>query len=129
MGNNEATKEDVNKDLKNHFKPEFLNRIDEIIMFNSLDDLVVYKIIDKFIKQLKNRLADKQIYISLSPNAKDIIAREGYDPTFGARPLKRYIQSNIETLIAKSMIQGTIGAGAHVTIDYQDNQFYLQKAN
>lgn len=129
MGNNEATKQDVNTDLKNHFKPEFLNRIDEIIMFNSLDDLVVYKIIDKFIMQLKNRLADKQIHISLSSNAKDIIAREGYDPTFGARPLKRYIQSNIETLIAKSMLQGTISAGAHVTIDYQDNQFYLQKAN
>lgn len=129
IGNNEATKQDVNKELKNHFKPEFLNRIDEIIMFNLLDDLVVYKIIDKFIKQLKNRLADKQIHISLSSNAKEVIAREGYDPTFGARPLKRYIQSNIETLIAKSMIQGTISAGAHVTIDYQDNQFYLQKAN
>lgn len=129
MGNNEATKQEVNTDLKNHFKPEFLNRIDEIIMFNSLDDLVVYKIIDKFIKQLKHRLSDKQIHISLSSNAKDTIAREGYDPTFGARPLKRYIQSNIETLIAKSMIQGTISAGAHVTIDYQDNQFYLQKAN
>ena len=129
MGNNEATKQEVNNDLKNHFKPEFLNRIDEIIMFNSLNDLVVYEIIDKFIKQLTDRLADKQIYISLSSNAKDTIAREGYDPTFGARPLKRYILSNIETLIAKSMIEGTISTGAHVAVEYQDGQFYLQKAN
>lgn len=128
-GNNTETQKEVNNELKLHFKPEFLNRIDEIVMFNSLDETVLYQIIDKFIGQLASRLADKKITISLTLEAKERVAIEGYDPTFGARPLKRYIQSNIETLVAKEMIQGVVMAGAHVTIDYINGQFMLQKAN
>lgn len=128
-GNTVETQKEVNNELKMHFKPEFLNRIDEIVMFNSLDASVVHQIIDKFINQLATRLADKKITISLTSVTKEVIAKEGYDPTFGARPLKRYIQSNIETLVAKGMIQGIIKAGSHVSVDYQNQQFYIQKSN
>ena len=84
----------------------------------------VNKIIDKFIKQLSDRLSDKKIVISVSDRAKAVISEQGYDITFGARPLKRFIQSNIETLIAREMIKGTIKNGSSVTVDY-DNGFKL----
>lgn len=124
-GNNEETQKEVQMELKAHFKPEFLNRIDETILFNSLDASVVSKIIDKFINQLAKRLEEHHITIEVSKDAKDIIAKEGYDPTFGARPLKRYIQSAIETMVAKEIIKGTIKDGDHVVIHLQDNQFGL----
>lgn len=128
-GNNEETQREVNAELKVHFKPEFLNRIDEIIMFNSLDDSVVNQIIDKFITQLANRLEERHITIEVSNSAKAYIAKEGYDPTFGARPLKRYIQSNIETKVAKEIIKGSIKDKDHVVIDLQDDQFILVVKN
>ena len=81
-------------------------------------------IIDKFIKQLSDRLSDKKITITVSDRAKAVISEQGYDITFGARPLKRFIQSNIETLIAREMIKGTIKNGSSVIVDY-DNGFKL----
>lgn len=122
-GNNEETKKEVYSELKAHFKPEFLNRIDETILFNSLDKRVISKVIDKFINQLSKRLQEHHITIEVSNEAKDIIAEEGYDPTFGARPLKRYIQSSIETMVAKEMIKGTIKDGNHVCIEYKNATF------
>lgn len=128
QGNTEETRREVEMELKQHFKPEFLNRIDETVMFNSLDEKVVYQIIDKFVNQLSSRLADKKITIEISNEAKAEIAREGFDPTFGARPLKRFIQGHIETLIAKEMIKGTIQKGDHVAVEYSHGQFGLSKA-
>lgn len=125
QGNNEETRHEVENELKAHFKPEFLNRIDETVMFNSLDHSVVYQIIDKFIQQLSSRLDEQKVSIELTENAKQEIASEGFDPTFGARPLKRFIQSHIETLIAKALIQGTIQKGDHITVDYDDGQFMI----
>ena len=125
QGNNEETRKMVEAELKQHFKPEFLNRIDETVMFNSLDNQVVYQIIDKFISQLSQRLQEQKISISVNQRAKEEIAREGFDPTFGARPLKRFIQSHIETLIAKEVIKGTIQKGQHIEIDYQDHVFKI----
>ena len=119
-GNNEETRAAIDNELKNHFKPEFLNRIDEIVYFNSLDQSVVNKIINKFINQLSHRLEDKKITINVTDHARAIISEYGYDVTFGARPLKRFIQSNIETLIAREMIKGTIKNGSTVTVDYDD---------
>ena len=127
QGNNEETRHEVEMELKAHFKPEFLNRIDEIVMFNSLDNQVVYKIIDKFIAQLSTRLEQQNISVQVSDGAKEEIAREGFDPTFGARPLKRFIQGHIETLVAKEMIKGTIQKDDHIIIDYQNQQFVIQK--
>ncbi|WP_028043843.1 ATP-dependent Clp protease ATP-binding subunit [Candidatus Stoquefichus massiliensis] len=128
QGNNEETRHEVEMELKAHFKPEFLNRIDETVMFNSLDHQVVYQIIDKFINQLSERLADQKITIEVSTPAKEEIALEGFDPTFGARPLKRFIQSHIETLIAKAMIKGDIEKGSHIIVDYMNNQFVIRNA-
>lgn len=122
-GNTKETRDLVEAELKTHFKPEFLNRVDEIIMFNSLDTGVVNKIIDKFINQLSKRLEDKKITISLTEDAKHQIASEGFDPTFGARPLKRYIQSHIETRLAREMIAGNIRKDDHVVIDYIDYDY------
>lgn len=122
-GNTPENRKLVENDLKNHFKPEFLNRIDETVMFNSLDDSVVYKIIDKFIKQLTIRLSDKKITLSLSDNAKELIKDEGFEPNFGARPLKRFIQSNIETMVAKGIIKGEINPGDSIMIDASDGVF------
>ena len=128
QGNNEETRHEVEMELKAHFKPEFLNRIDEIVMFNSLDNQVVYKIIDKFIAQLSKRLEQQNISVQVSDGAKEEIAREGFDPTFGARPLKRFIQGHIETLVAKEMIKGSIQKDDNITIDYQNQQFMIRKS-
>ena len=128
QGNNEETRHEVEMELKAHFKPEFLNRIDEIVMFNSLDNQVVYKIIDKFIAQLSARLEQQNISVQVSDGAKEEIAREGFDPTFGARPLKRFIQGHIETLVAKDMIKGSIQKDDNITIDYQNQQFMIRKS-
>ena len=124
-GNNETTRKEVEMELKQHFKPEFLNRIDETVMFNSLDERVVYQIIDKFIRQLTDRLADQKITIEVTSQAKEEIAREGFDPTFGARPLKRFIQGHIETLMAKEIIKENIHKGDHVIVDFQNGQFVI----
>ena len=110
-------------ELKQHFKPEFLNRIDETVMFNSLDNSVVYQIIDKFIRQLSKRLQEQKITIEVTQNAKEQIAKEGFDPTFGARPLKRFIQGYIETLVAKALIKGTIQKGQAIVVDFKNEQF------
>ena len=128
QGNNEETRHEVEMELKAHFKPEFLNRIDEIVMFNSLDNQVVYKIIDKFIAQLSKRLEQQNISVQVSDGAKEEIAREGFDPTFGARPLKRFVQGHIETLVAKEMIKGSIQKDDNITIDYQNQQFMIRKS-
>ncbi len=128
QGNNEETRHEVEMELKAHFKPEFLNRIDETVMFNSLDQQVVYQIIDKFVHQLSERLADQKVTIQVSSSAKEEIAKEGFDPTFGARPLKRFIQSHIETLIAKAMIKGDIVRGSHIVVDYQNDRFTIMNA-
>ena len=125
QGNNDETRKQVNRVLKSHFKPEFLNRIDEIIMFNSLDDSVVYKIIEKFMSQLSYRLKDRQMNVTLTDRAIQQIAQEGFDPTYGARPLKRYIQSHIETLIATSIIKGLITKGQNIIVDFVDDEFII----
>ncbi|RHS92563.1 ATP-dependent chaperone ClpB [Erysipelatoclostridium sp. AM42-17] len=120
-GNTPENRKLVQEELRAHFKPEFLNRIDEVVMFNSLDDSVVNKIIDKFINQLESRLEDKKISLELTGEAYQHIKDEGFDPVYGARPLKRYIQSHIETKLAKEMIKGTIKSGDHILVDYQDD--------
>ena len=127
QGNNEETRKEVDAELKMHFKPEFLNRIDEIVMFNSLDSSVVYKIIDKFIHELEGRLEEKKITLEVTDAAENRIAQDAFDATFGARPIKRYIQSHIETMLAREIIKGTIHANSHVIIDY-DNGFVARES-
>ena len=116
----------VNLELKRAFKPEFLNRIDEIIMFNSLSKEVVYSILDKIILELEDRLSDKRIKVSLTNEARDYIINSSYDETFGARPIKRYVSANIETLIANNLINDNIKYNSKIVIDIQDNEFILR---
>ncbi|WP_423362842.1 ATP-dependent chaperone ClpB [Mycoplasma sp. P36-A1] len=117
----------VNELLKGYFKPEFLNRIDEIVMFNPLSEDLVSNIITKFINEVGSRLAEDNIKLSISDHAIKQIIIDGFDPAYGARPLKRYIQKNIETLLAKEIIKDNILPEDNIEVDYQDNKFYINK--
>ncbi|MBS7021018.1 MAG: AAA family ATPase, partial [Firmicutes bacterium] len=117
----------IMSELRHTFKPEFLNRIDEIIMFHSLSKEVVYQVLDKIISELEMRLSDKHIKLQLTEKAKDFIIEHAYDPNYGARPIKRYVSRNIETLLAQSMIEDEIPFGTTVTVDRKDDKFVLQK--
>ena len=114
---NDETKELVMGEMRHKFKPEFLNRVDDIIMFKPLDKEGIKRIIDIFMKDLENRLKDKNIEIEITDSAKEIIVKEGYDPVYGARPLKRYIGNTLETIIAKKIIAGDVYSGCIVVID------------
>ena len=113
----EETKGLVMGEMKRRFKPEFLNRVDDIIMFKSLDKEEIKKIIDIFMNSLSNRLKDKDINMEVTDAAKDIMVREGYDPVYGARPLKRYIGNTLETIIARKLIAGQIRNGDTIVVD------------
>ncbi|MBQ4583876.1 MAG: AAA family ATPase [Bacilli bacterium] len=115
----------VFEELKKHFRPEFINRIDEIITFNSLNKKVIYEILEKIILELEGRLNDLNIKINLSDKAKDYIIENSFDPSFGARPIKRYVSKNIETLLANSIIRNEIKANTTINIDIKDNSFVL----
>ena len=108
----------VMQELKSRFKPEFLNRVDETLIFNPLDEKVIYQIIKKFLNELQARLNNSNIKLEVSDKAIEAIKDIGYDRLYGARPIKRVIQKNIETKIAKEILSGTITD--KVTVDYQD---------
>ena len=121
---NDSNKEElINKELSMTFKPEFLNRIDEIVFFNNLDKDAIYKILDKIILDIeKNRLSDKNIKISLSDELKKYIVDNSYDPAFGARPLKRFIADTIELTLAKGLIDGAIKENSKINLDIKDGK-------
>ena len=116
----EESQQAVMNDLRAHFRPEFLNRLDEMIMFRPLTKENIYDIIDLLVADVNKRLADKELSIELTETAKNQIVEGGYDPNYGARPLKRYLQKHVETLAAKLMLQGDIGAGEKIIIDSED---------
>ena len=109
--------------LKQRFKPEFLNRIDEIIYFNKLDLNSISKIYDKFINELKSRLKSMNKELRVTDVAKNKIIEEGYNPIYGARPLKRYIEKNIENIVAVSLLSDT--SKQIVEIDYRNEKFIV----
>ena len=119
---NEESRQAVMNDLRAHFRPEFLNRLDEMIMFKPLTKDNIYNIIDLLITDVNKRLADKELSIALTEAAKRQIVEAGYDPNYGARPLKRYVQKNVETLAAKLMLKGDIGAGETIVIDADNGE-------
>ena len=112
----------VMNDLRAHFRPEFLNRLDETILFKPLNKDNIYYIIDLLVKDVNRRLADKEISLSLTEAAKNYVVEGGYDPTYGARPLKRYLQKHVETLAAKLMLEGEIRAGETIVIDVENEK-------
>ena len=125
----ENANELVMKELKNHFRPEFLNRIDETIIFHSLKKEVIYDIVDKMIEEIEMRLQDKKISLDLTQKAKDFIVENAYDEKFGARPIKRFISRNLETLLANELILDHIKFHSTIVIDVEENHFVIKKAN
>ena len=115
--------EQVMGDLRGHFRPEFLNRLDEIIMFKPLTKDNIGKIIDLMVKELSDRLADQELSLELTDAAKQMIVDNGYDPVYGARPLKRYLQNYVETLTAKKILSGDVHAGDTIVLDVKDGAF------
>ena len=111
--------------LRNKFKPEFLNRVDDIIMFKPLSEEGIKKIIDIFLDEVRARLVDKNIKLEVTEEAKSILAKEGYDPIYGARPLKRYIQNTLENNLARKIIKGDVYYGSTVVVDGQNNELTL----
>ncbi|WP_252238669.1 ATP-dependent chaperone ClpB [Clostridium sp. VAP51] len=124
-----SIKEDVMNQLKLRFKPEFLNRVDDIIMFKPLSENGIKKIIDIFLDEVKNRLKDKNIELEVTDSAKSIMVKEGYDPIYGARPLKRYIQNTLENSLARMIIKGDLIYGSKVIVDRDNEEIILKPVN
>lgn len=103
--------------LKRSFRPEFLNRLDEIVFYKPLTKENIYGIVDLLIADLEKRLSEKQLHITVTNAAKDYIMEQGYDPVYGARPLKRFLQSRVETLLARKMIAEDLEPGTRLTVD------------
>ena len=123
----EVNNDVITSELKTHFRPEFINRIDEIIVFNSLSKDVIYEILDKLIEDLNKKISNKRITISLTDNAKKWICDNGYDHNYGARPLKRFLSKNLETLLAKKIIDGTVITGDNLIVDVKDDNLVIEK--
>ncbi|MBR6777111.1 MAG: AAA family ATPase, partial [Clostridia bacterium] len=116
----EEAKENVSLLLKRSFRPEFLNRLDETVFYKPLSSDDIYKITELQLSALRNRLASHRLFLELTDEAKRFIADAAYDPIYGARPLKRYLQSKVETLIAREMIAGDIAPESTVIVDVKD---------
>ena len=116
----------VMNELRSHFRPEFLNRVDEIVMFKPLTLEEIKKIVEIQVNYLRKRLEDRRIELNLTERAREHIAREGYDPVYGARPLKRFIQRHIETPLAKKIIAGEVPDNSTVTVDFKNGQLVFE---
>ena len=128
LEDNKDSKTLVMNQLRQTFKPEFINRIDEIIIYKSLDKKVVYEILDKIIKDIEKRLVDKRLKLELTDKAKEFVINESYDERYGARPIKRFVARNIETLIAKNIILDKIKFNSTITIDVVNNELVIKDA-
>ena len=122
----EEVKEKVTGELKNYFRPEFLNRVDDIIVFSALTLEQVKKIIDLAFKGIEKRLADREMKLTMTDAAKELIAKESYDPQYGARPIKRYLQKHVENELASMIIRGDLLDGGSVTIDSDGTNLTFQ---
>ena len=127
LNNKEMYEELVNECIRKTFKPEFINRIDEIIIFKPLNKDIVYEILDNIIKNIELRLRDKQLTLSLTDDAKNYIIDNSFDENYGARPIKRYVSRNIESLIANALINDEIVFGSHINIDVNNEKFYIKR--
>ena len=128
--NEKEMRQRVTEAMRDHFRPEFLNRIDELIIFHSLTEDQIKEIVDIQVRGLQKRLAERKLEVHLKPAARALLAREGYDPNFGARPLKRVIQRRVEDPLALEMLEGHYGEGdmIEVDVDSQGRELIFQKA-
>jgi ATP-dependent Clp protease ATP-binding subunit ClpB len=117
----------VKLELKAHFRPEFLNRVDDIIIFHSLDEKQLAHIVDIQLQRLEKRLAQQQLSLEVDRSAKNLIAKEGYDPQFGARPLKRAIQDHLLDPLATKLLVGDFKAGDRIKVIAHDGELEFEK--
>ena len=123
----EAAQKQVMEALRNHFRPEFLNRVDEVILFNHLTKRNLKKIVDIQIRDLERILADRKITIELAEEVKELLAEEGFDNTYGARPLKRLIQHKIQDALAMQLLEGKFKEGDHIRVTKQNGELVFEK--
>ena len=116
----------VMNEMKAHFRPEFLNRIDDTVLFTPLSKDEIVKIIDLLLKDISNRLEERNITLELTSEAKEHIAEAAYSPVYGARPVKRYLQKHVETALAEKLIRGDISDGDHVVMDYDGTELVFR---
>jgi len=122
----EHTRDMVMAELRAHTRPEFLNRVDDIVLFKPLSVAQIERIVDNLLASLRARLSDRKIGIEMTEPARFALAREGYDPVYGARPLRRLIQRKVETLLARALIAGTIIDGQTVEIGYDGAEYTVE---
>jgi ATP-dependent Clp protease ATP-binding subunit ClpB len=122
----EETREKVMEALRTQFPPEFLNRIDEVVLFSSLDREQIGEIVEIQLTQLQRQLNDLGVQLKLTQAAKNQLAEEGYDPVYGARPLKRVIQQRLQNQLATEMLGGKLGSHGLVRVDYHDGKFWFE---
>jgi ATP-dependent Clp protease ATP-binding subunit ClpB len=118
----EVAREAVFAELRSQFRPEFLNRVDEIILFKPLRLDEIKQIVDLMVRDVQQRLEDRKVVLELTDAARDLIAREGFDPVYGARPLRRFIQREVETQVARALIAGDVREGTRVTVGVKDDR-------
>jgi ATP-dependent Clp protease ATP-binding subunit ClpB len=122
----EQARDRVMGELRAHFRPEFLNRVDDIVLFKPLTLEEIEQIVDMQIAELRRRLADRRLALELSGAARELIAREGYDPVYGARPLRRFIQHEVETRIGRALVAGHIPDGSTIALEADDHELVVR---
>ncbi len=119
----------VMADLRGHFRPEFLNRVDDVVLFKQLTLAEIERIVDLLMDEVRRRLADRRLTLEVSEDARRLIAHEGYDPVYGARPLRRFVQHEVETRIARALLAADIHDGATIAIDAEDGHLIVHWRN
>ena len=122
----ESARESVMADLRDQFRPEFLNRIDDTVLFKPLSLEEITKIVDLLLQALNGRLEDRKISVIFTDPAKKWIGEKGYDPTYGARPLKRFLQKQVETQLARALISGEVKEGSKISFSIKDDELVMK---
>jgi len=125
----EAARNAVMRELRQHFRPEFLNRVDDIVLFRPLVLDEIKRIVDLQTEDLKRRLADRDISLELTDATKELVARQGFDPVYGARPLKRFLQHELESKIGRALIAGEAHEGSGLKVDVKGGQLAVEIEN
>jgi len=125
----DPARDQVMREMRQHFRPEFLNRVDDVVLFKALTLEEIKQIVGLMTEELRGRLHDRQIGLEITPPAREFVAREGFDPVYGARPLKRFLQRELETRIGRALIGGDILDGAKITVDLQDGNLVVAHEN
>jgi len=115
--------------MRTHFRPEFLNRLDDIVLFKPLTQAEIERIVDLMLDDLRARLGERQMKLEITPDARRFIARQGYDPVYGARPLRRFIGREVETRIGRALLGGDMRDGAVIRIGYEDGELAVSYEN